>query len=80
MIYVVLLSILYTAIGYLFEEAIWNAIQEQDEMEELVSITPEELLVFPFAVARFLTALFWPFLIVYAALAFMVRRAKGKTG
>lgn len=80
MVYVVLLSILYVALGYLFSEVVWSAPELKEAIEELAATTPEELLVFPLVFAKFVTALFWPFLIVYGALVFVVRRAKGKTG
>ena len=80
MIFVVLLSILYVALGYLFEEALWNAPELKEDMEELAATTPKELLVFPVALARLVMALFWPFLIAYGTVAFVVKRAKGKTG
>ena len=79
MVLIVLLSILYVALGYLFSEVVWNAPELKKAMEELAATTPEELLVFPFVLARFCTALFWPFLLAYGAVAFVVNRAKGKT-
>jgi hypothetical protein len=80
MIYIVLLSILYVALGYLFSEAVWSAPELKKAMAELAATTPEELLVFPFVLARFVTALFWPFLFVWGIVSFVSNRVKGKAG
>ena len=54
------LSVLYVAIGYLYSEAAWNAPEIKEELEELRSIAPPEMINGRLAAAKILIALLWP--------------------
>ena len=57
---VILLSLLYAALGYLYSEAAWNAPEIKKELEELRSIAPPEMINGRLAIAKLVIAVFWP--------------------
>ena len=57
---VVLLSLLYMALGYLYSELAWNDPGLKEELEELRSIAPPEMINGRLAIAKLLIAVFWP--------------------
>ena len=56
----ILLSVLYVAIGYLYADTAWNAPEIKEELEELHSIAPPEMINGRLAAAKILIALLWP--------------------
>lgn len=56
----ILLSVLYVAIGYLYADAAWNAPEIKEELEEIRSIAPPEMIDKKLAAAKILIALLWP--------------------
>ncbi len=54
------LSILYVTLGYLYADVAWNAPEIKEELEELRSIAPPEMINSRLAAAKILIALLWP--------------------
>ncbi len=54
------LSVLYVALGYLYAEAAWNAPEIKEELEEIRSTIPPEMIDKKLAAAKILIALLWP--------------------
>jgi hypothetical protein len=55
----ILLSIGYAAIGYLYADAAWNSPEVKEEVEELLSTSPEGSVEAGLAIAKLIIAVFW---------------------
>ena len=53
-------SILYVVLGYLYSEAVWNAPEIKEAIEELQSTVPPEVIEGNLVLVKLLVALFWP--------------------
>ncbi len=58
---VILLFILYAALGYLYSEVAWNDPEIKEELEKLQSIAPPEIINGRLARIKLIIAVAWPF-------------------